>query len=40
MDDIERRYAAGDIIFHEGQRARDATSGFQRTAKVHAFTRV
>ena len=24
MDDIERRYAAGDIIFHEGQRARDA----------------
>ncbi len=24
MGDIERRYAAGDIIFHEGQRARDA----------------
>lgn len=24
MDELERRYAAGDIIFHEGQRARDA----------------
>ena len=24
ISDIERRYAAGDIIFHEGQRARDA----------------
>ena len=24
MGEIERRYAAGDIIFHEGQRARDA----------------
>jgi len=24
MDEVERRYTAGDIIFHEGQRARDA----------------